>query len=128
MYEKSGTDNLNLLLDTNVVIHFLKGDKASLKLIRKSSSLAISFITEIELLCYEVDIEEEKNIKKFISNVHILFPNYKTTKYTIDIRKNTGMKLPDSIIAAQARQFNLILATCDKELLKKAESYEAINP
>ena len=110
---------MNLLLDTNFVISFLKGEEDSLRILSDSSSVAVSFITKIELLCYNVDKEEENKIKEFLDNVDVLFPDDDTIKYTIEIRKNTGLKLPDAVIAAQSRQYDLTLATYDKELSKK---------
>jgi len=115
---------LNLLLDTNFVISFLKGEEDSLRILSDSSSVAVSFITKIELLCYNVDKEEENKIKEFLDNVDVLFPDDDTIKYTIEIRKNTGLKLPDAVIAAQSRQYDLTLATYDKELSKKVRGLD----
>jgi len=112
---------LTLLLDTNFVISFLKGEENSLRILSDSSSVAVSFITKIELLCYNVDKEEENKIKEFLDNVDVLFPDDDTIKYTIEIRKSTGLKLPDAVIAAQSRQYDFILATYDKELSKKVQ-------
>ena len=115
---------MNLLLDTNFVISFLKGEEDSLRILSDSSSVAVSFITKIELLCYNVDKEEENKIKEFLDNVDVLFPDDDTIKYTIEIRKNTGLKLPDAVIAAQSRQYDLTLATYDKELSKKVRGLD----
>lgn len=112
---------MTLLLDTNFVISFLKGEENSLRILSDSSSVAVSFITKIELLCYNVDKEEENKIKEFLDNVDVLFPDDDTIKYTIEIRKSTGLKLPDAVIAAQSRQYDFILATYDKELSKKVQ-------
>lgn len=117
-----------LLLDTNVVINYLKGDKAILKLIRKSLNVSISYITEIELWCYKVDPEDRKTIKEFIDNIDVVYPDAKTIKYSLEIRRKGGLKLSDSMIAALAQQYNLILTTYDPELLKQARSYSALKP
>ncbi len=97
---------MKVLLDTNAVIYFLKGAEKVVENLSKADSVAISFISEIELLCYDVDKDEMKNIKSFLKNVKILYPNPLTVKYTIDIRKKTGLKLPDALICAQSKQYN----------------------
>jgi len=117
-----------LLLDTNAAINYLKGDKAILKLIRKSLNVSIAYITEIELLCYKVTAEDRKNIKSFIDNIDVVFPDAKTIQYSLEIRRKGGLKLSDSMIAALAQQYNFILTTYDPELLKQARSYSALKP
>ena len=62
---------MKLFLDTNIVIYFLKGVVEAFELIRNAESLAISFITEIELLCYDVKDEEKRNIKKFLDSIDV---------------------------------------------------------
>lgn len=91
---------MKVLLDTNAVIYFLKGAEKVVENLSKADSVAISFISEIELLCYDVNKDETKNIKSFLKNVKILYPNPMAVKYTIDIRKKTGLKLPDALICA----------------------------
>ena len=44
------------LLDTNSVIHFFNGEEPISKLIKEDeNNISISFITKIELLCFEAD-------------------------------------------------------------------------
>jgi len=49
-------------------------------------------------------------------------------KHTIDIRKSTGLKLPDAIICAQSLQHNYILFSNDKKILNKPLDIKAVNP
>ncbi len=119
---------MNLFLDTNVVIYFLKGIVEAVELVRNAERLAISFITEIELLCYDVKEEEKRNIQKFLDSIEIYYPDPEISISTADIRKKTGLKLPDAIICAQSHKNNFILATADKEILKNKNSIKLINP
>jgi predicted nucleic acid-binding protein len=89
---------MNLLLDTNIVIYFLKGEKEVVENVSKAENIAISFITEIELNCYDVKRDEMTKISSFIKQVEIFYPDRLTVKHTIDIRKSAGLKLPDAII------------------------------
>ena len=119
---------MKLFLDTNIVIYFLKGVVEAIDLIRNAERLAISFITEIELLCYDVKDEEKRNIKKFLDSIDIYYPDSEISINSADIRKKTGLKLPDAIICAQSHRNNFILATADKEILKNKNSFKMINP
>ena len=119
---------MNLFLDTNIVIYFLKGVVEAVELIRNAERLAISFITEIELLCYDVKDKEKRNIQKFLDSIDIYYPDSEISINSADIRKKTGLKLPDAIICAQSHRNNFILATADKEILKNKNSFKVINP
>ena len=119
---------MNLFLDTNIVIYFLKGVVEAVELIKNAERLAISFITEIELLCYDVKDEEKRNIQKFLDSIDIYYPDSEISINSADIRNKTGLKLPDAIICAQSHRNNFILATADKEILKNRNSFKVINP
>jgi len=119
---------VNLFLDTNIVIYFLKGVVEAVELIKNAERLAISFITEIELLCYDVKDEEKRNIQKFLDSIDIYYPDSEISINSAYIRNKTGLKLPDAIICAQSHRNNFILATADKEILKNRNSFKVINP
>jgi len=119
---------MNLFLDTNIVIYFLKGVVEAVELIKNAERLAISFITEIELLCYDVKDEEKRNIQKFLDSIDIYYPDSEISINSAYIRNKTGLKLPDAIICAQSHRNNFILATADKEILKNRNSFKVINP
>jgi len=79
----------------------------------------ISIITEIELFSYSKLTELEKNnIERLLSHFKIFNINDEIKKMTIEIRKNYGVKLPDSIISATALVNGLALITNDKQLSK----------
>jgi len=117
---------MNLFLDTNIIIYFLKGDQKAIELISRASKLSISFITEIELFCYDVSDQEMKSIKELLNMVEIYYPDSDNVKSVIKVRNNTGLKIPDAIIVAQAMQGDFILATFDKGLLRKIKNLNTI--
>lgn len=119
---------MNLFLDTNVVIYFLKGVVEAVELVRNAGSLAISFITEIELLCYDIENDEKKSIERFLDSIKIYYSDVETARSAAEIRMKMRLKLPDAIICAQAKQNNFILATADKEILKCKNGIKVINP
>ena len=119
---------MNVLLDTNIVIYFLKGEKKVVENVSKAKNIAVSFITEIELNCYDAEPGEMAKINSFLKHVEIFYPVPETVKHTINIRKNTGLKLPDAIICAQSIQYNYKLFSNDKKILNKLLDIKAINP
>ena len=121
-----GCNSMNLFLDTNIIIYFLKGDQKVVELISRASKLSISFITEIELFCYDVSDPEMKSIKELLNMVEIYYPDSDNVKSVIKVRNNTGLKIPDAIIVAQAMQGDFILATFDKGLLRKIKNLNTI--
>lgn len=78
----------------------------------------VSVITEIELLSYSKLTHNDEHILKIaLSNFKNIMINEKIKLETIKIRKNSNLKLPDSLIVATAIIENAILVTSDKQLL-----------
>ena len=103
-----------ILLEPNAVIYALNG---GLKL--PSAKYSISIITEMELFSYPKlsDLERE-NIKRLLNYFEIFNISEEIKDMTIEIRKNYGIKLPDSIICATALVNGAILISNDKQLSK----------
>ncbi len=97
----------DLMIDTNIIIYFLNGDKTIAELLR-GKQLYISFITELELIGFKNLLRECQIIKMSEQIKH----TYKT------IRKNYPLKLADSIIVSTAMNLGLHLLSADKQLLK----------
>jgi hypothetical protein len=106
--------NGKILLDTNAIIYALND---GLKL--PSANYSISIITEMELFSYPKLTEFERdNIKNLLSYFEIFNITEKVKNKTIEIRKNYGVKLPDSIICATALVNGATLISNDKQLSK----------
>ena len=104
----------NVLLDTNTVIYALNSG-----LTLPPSNYYISIISEMELFSYSKLTELERgNIKDLLSHFKILNISQEIKELTIEIRKNHGIKLPDSIICATALVSGSILVSNDKQLSK----------
>lgn len=118
-----------LLLDTNSVIYFFNGEENISNLIERTEErVYLSFITKIELLCFEtVDEDVMKKIYEFLREVEILYIDDEIITNTIDCRKNMKLKLPDAIIAATAKTKALPLVTADKSF-QKVKNIRIISP
>jgi len=103
------------LLDTNTVLYILNGDETLADFLFEKQ-LYVSIITEMELLAYKnITAAEEQTIEKFLNDCIILGIDNKTKLNSIDVKKASNMKLPDSIIAGTAISLNLPLITSDRQ-------------
>ena len=110
--------NNSILVDTNIVLYLLSGDKTIATLLN-DKDVYISFITEMELLSYKkLTASEEIKIKNFILDISIIEMNSAIKIKAIQIRKENAIKLPDSIIAATAEHINIPLLTSDEGFKK----------
>ena len=115
----------NLLLDTNVILSFLKGDRTLLTLF-EDNNLFISIITEIELLSYsELTEKELQEIRLFLQQCSSINLSDSIKLKAIEVRKSYGFKIPDAIILASSLVMNSTLLTADKDF-KAVESADVI--
>lgn len=101
------------LLDTNAVIDALnQGFKFP------NNEYFISVITEIELFSYShLSKEDKENLKIAIRSFESIELTSNIKEKTIEIRQQSKIKLPDSIIIASAISKKAILVTADKQLV-----------
>ena len=105
-----------ILIDTNIFIYLTKGDKSVIEFIQ-DKNLCISFITELELLSFKNIIsEEELIIENILSQFDILNFEQSLKKEIIFLRKKYNLRLPDSIILATAKYYDIPFLTSDKKL------------
>ncbi len=113
------------LLDTNIVLYLLRGDKDIPSLI-KGSDIYLSFITEMEmemeLLSFpKLSPQERAKIESLLNDVLILEFNSEIKRTAIRLRSKYRLGLPDSIIAASSVFLNIQLISADKALSKIKE-------
>ena len=114
-----------IFLDTNILLYFLNGDSEVVDMI-SDKDIFISFITELELLSFPLLTDmDEKTIKGILKNCVITDINPEIKNLTIELRKKSNLKLPDSIIAASAYINKLPLLTADKQF-KSLEELDII--
>jgi len=107
----SGTD---IFIDTNICIYLMDGDVMVAELLQ-DQNIFISIITEMELYAFhDKNSPSIKILDTFIESVSIINIEEKVKANAIKIRRNTKLKLPDSIIAASALAYKLPLITADK--------------
>ncbi len=111
------------LLDTNAVLYLLNGDETLADFLFEKL-LYISIITEMELLAYRnITLKEQKKIASFLNEMTVININNDIKITTIELKKNSGLKLPDSIIAATSLWLKIPFVTSDKQF----KSIESLN-
>jgi len=112
---------IDYLIDTNTIIYIIKGNP-KVEYFAKSELLAISYITEMEVLGkYQIPEFEKQIIGKVLEHCYIFEMDTQIKQYAINIKQQIRMKLPDAIIAATAIKNNIPLVTADKDFKKVAE-------
>ncbi|MCG9876519.1 MAG: PIN domain-containing protein [Leptospiraceae bacterium] len=112
-------NGISYLFDTNAIIYFLKGDLDLYRFYNESETISISIISCIEFLSYpNLNIDELALFENFAQEVNVFnieFENKKLINKIVELRSMKLLKIPDTIIAAQAIDNNLTLLTRDKQ-------------
>ncbi len=121
------------LLDTNILI-YLFADTIPKKEVNKigeifRTSFNISILTKIEFLGWEklTEVGFEK-AQELIGFANVISTTDEIVDLTIDIRRQSKIKLPDAVIAATALNNNLILVTGNDNDFKHIKVLEIYNP
>ena len=116
MFAVNGTD---FLVDTNVLIYIMNGHPAVSRISNYSFSLGVSVISEIELLGKKNISQYDINvIRSLLDDCEIIDFNNTIKDIAISLRQKYSIKIPDAIVAATAKNFDLSLITADKDFQK----------
>lgn len=106
-------------LDTNIILYLLGGRLASPL---PKGRCFVSVITEIELLSYHsLDTRSEMEVRRFLSNIHIVLLTPTVKETAIRLRRQYSIKVPDAIISASALIVEAELLTNDMKLVNIPE-------
>jgi len=117
----NGIIKLKLLLDTNVIIDFLKqpGTTFDLSSLFLQHECFTSVIVKLELLKYsDITPDEEHIVLEFLRLVPIMPLNESIENETIILSRATKLKLPDAIIGATAIVYGAEVVTRDSHFLE----------
>lgn len=121
------------LLDTNILIYHF-ADTIPKKEVNKieeifRTSFNISILTKIEFLGWEKHTEEGfEKAQEFIGFANVISMTDEIVDLTIDIRRQSKIKLPDAVIAATSLNNNLILVTRNDNDFEDIKGLEIYNP
>ncbi|MCX9075052.1 MAG: type II toxin-antitoxin system VapC family toxin [Candidatus Methanoperedens sp.] len=119
------------LIDTNVLIYFLQGDKPAVSFFKKiiNDELYISLINKIEVLSFpDLSDEEEKSINQFLLNFVTLDVDNAVAEETIRIRKKYRLKLGDALICATSIMHDTVLVSRNEQDFSRVKELKFLNP
>lgn len=120
------------LIDTNAVIDYLGKKLPALGMHFMNGIVDdvpnISVITKIEVLGFNTTDENVRLLTNFINDATVFDLTDSIVDICIQIRKRNKTKLPDSIIAATAIAYDLVLVSRNLPDFKNIEGLNVINP
>jgi predicted nucleic acid-binding protein len=103
---------LKYLIDSNILIYHLNGEQIATRFIKKHfEDSAISWITYIEVLSFDLSVDQEQAVIKFLKLFDMLAVDREISHQAVENRKHKKIKIPDNIIVSTAQVHNLILVT-----------------
>jgi hypothetical protein len=102
---------VKVLLDTNILIDYLKGFAQAKHEVELYQTLLISVITRIEVLVGARDEDEERKLKAFLSHFETVGIDRNTGDLAATIRRELRIAVPDAVILATARAESALLVT-----------------
>jgi Predicted nucleic acid-binding protein, contains PIN domain len=111
--------NGKFLLDTNVILGFLKGAPSVVNFVNtlEPGCLHASVITRMELLSFHgITADEEKAIRDVLAAISIIPLSAEVEDIATRLRRATRRKMPDAIVAVSAVSLGAVLVTSDREL------------
>ena len=123
---------VNVLLDTNVLVYHLAGEPAATKFLEETiarRSFYLSILTMIEFLGWHGHTEEEfAECKGLVELATILPVSKEVADKAIELRRSKRMKLADAVIASTALLNNLKLVMGNTRDFKGIRGLQIINP
>ena len=117
---------IDFFVDTNVLIYIMERHPHPAVSRISQFSLAISVISEIELCGKKnITLHEVNTIRNLLKDCESIDLNNAVKEIAISIKQKHSIELPDAIIAATAKAFNLPLVTADKDF-KKIEGVDIV--
>ena len=116
--------NYDVLLDTDVIIWYLRGNKKAYDLIHSLNVFAISAVTYMELVQGMKDKTELRQLKRTLKqwNVKTIYMNEEISAlalfYVEEYFLSHSMQLADALIAATSSNYGLVLNTANDKHYK----------
>ena len=110
---------IDFFVDTNILIYIMERHPHPVVSQVSKFSLAISVISEIELLGKKnIRPDEVSMVRKLLNNCKIIDLDDTIKEIAISIKQKHSIEVADAIIAATAKAFDLPFVTTDKDFKK----------
>jgi predicted nucleic acid-binding protein len=127
---------IELLIDTNIIIYLLNGNKHHIEFVRKlgGRKLGTSVISFIEVLVGTKNPREQKEVSKLLENFEVIPLNKEISTRTANFlrgkkkKSTSNPKLADIIIASTALELKVPLVTNNPKDFKTFKKLKLITP
>ena len=123
---------VNVLLDTNMLVYHVAGDPAATKFIAETierRSFCLSILSVIEFLGWQGHADDDFQQCRQLTELATILPLSKeVADKAIELRRTKRMKLADAVIASTALVNNLSLVTTNIRDFKGIRNLQVINP
>ncbi len=103
---------ITFLVDSNIIIYHLNGNQIATDFLQTHyAQCAISQITYIEVLSFNYHQDDVASVVALLDGFTLLDVNKAASMQCIENRKIKKVKIPDNIIAATAKIYDLTLVT-----------------
>jgi predicted nucleic acid-binding protein len=100
------------LLDTNILIDFLRGVPAARDELNRYNDKAISIITWMEVMA-GAPTQAIRDTRAFLDGFVLIELNQKVAERAVTLRREHRLKLPDAIVRASAQVQAMLFVTRD---------------
>ena len=102
---------VNPVLDTNILIDYLRGIEKAQQELARYPDCSISLITWMEIMVGAADRNEEVLLRDFLSRFTRIAVSADIAETAVTIRRQHRIRIPDAIIWASAQASNTLLVT-----------------
>lgn len=104
-------EKLKGLIDTNILVDYLKGEKRAKQELSLYEEPAISLITWMEILIGAEEKEQESLLRSFLHRFRIIEINQDIAERAVILRRTHHIKIPDALIWATAQFLGCLFVT-----------------
>lgn len=104
---------MRALLDTNILVDYLRGVPRARDELRLYADPMVSVITWIEVMAGAATEDEAGRLRSFLTRFHLVPLDEAVSDLAASIRREHRMRLPDAVIWASARSNGALLVTRD---------------
>ncbi len=104
---------MRALLDTNILIDYVRGVPQARDELMLHTDAMVSVITWIEVMAGAANEDQAGQLRSFLTRFHLIPVDDAVSDLAASIRREHRMRLPDAVIWASARCAGALLVTRD---------------
>lgn len=99
------------ILDTNILVDYLRGEERARREIDRYRTPAISLITRMEILVGAQNEHERHLLREFLHRFECLPITQEVAELAVELRRTHRLRLPDAVIWATAQSRDALFVT-----------------